>query len=80
VEAALQELGAAYEKQPVAYEVAFPDTGENRMRILRFLLAEHLARMSHQPLLDPFDQYAHSGSITIRTTCYHFTIRSRRKG
>jgi trans-aconitate 2-methyltransferase len=80
VEAALQALEAAYEKQPVAYQLTFPDTGENRMRILRFLLAEYLAQMSHQPLLDLFDRYTHSGSITIRTTCDHFTIRSRRKG
>src|SRR5262245_58333469 len=57
VEAALRELKAEYQKQQVAYEVTFADTEENRMRILRFLLAEHLAQMSHRPLLDLFDQY-----------------------
>jgi trans-aconitate 2-methyltransferase len=77
VEAALHELGAAYQKQAVAYQLTFPDTEENRMRILRFLLAEHLAQMSHRPLLDLFDQYAHSAWINIRTASDHFTIRQR---
>src|SRR5262249_244122 len=71
VEAALQGLGAAYQKQPVAYHLTFPDTEENRMRILRFLLAEHLAQMSHRPLLDLFDPYAHSGRIRIRAASDH---------
>ena len=51
VETALQELGADYQKQQVAYELTFPDTEENRMRIIRFLLADHLAQMPHRPLL-----------------------------
>jgi hypothetical protein len=61
VDASLHELGTAYHKQQVAYQLAFPDTQVNRMRILRFLLAEHVAQMPHRPLLDLFDRYAHSG-------------------
>ena len=76
VEAALQELGANYQKQPVAYELTFPDTQENRMRIIRFLLADHLAQMPHRPLLDLFDQYSHAGRIDIRTASEHFTIHA----
>jgi trans-aconitate 2-methyltransferase len=79
VEAGLQQLGAAYEKQQVAYELVFPDSEANRMRILRFLLAEHLAQIPHRPLLDMFDGYAHSGRIQIRTASDHFTIRSIRR-
>jgi trans-aconitate 2-methyltransferase len=78
VEAALQGLRAAYRKQSVAYRLTFPDTEENRMRILRFLLAEHLAQMPQQPLLDLFDQHACSGQIDIRTASDHFTICSQR--
>jgi trans-aconitate methyltransferase len=77
VEIGLQQLGAVYQKQQVAYELAFPDTEENRMRILRFLLAEHLAQMPHRPLLDLFDPYAHSGWVKIRTASDHYTIRSK---
>src|SRR5262245_4096801 len=79
-EAALRELKAEYQRQQVAYEVTFPDSEENRMRILRFLLAEHLAQMANRPLLDLFDQYAHSGRINIRTVSDHFTIRSKSRG
>ena len=74
VEAVLQELGAVYQKQQVAYELAFPDTEANRMRIVRFLLADHLAQMPHQPLLELFDRYSRSGRIVIRTASDHFTV------
>jgi trans-aconitate 2-methyltransferase len=74
VEASLQQLGAVYRKQEVAYELAFPDTEANRMRILRFLLADHLARIPNRPLLDLFDRYASSGRIMIQTASEHFTI------
>jgi SAM-dependent methyltransferase len=76
VEAALQQQGAAYEKQPVPYELTFPDSEENRMRIIRFLLAEHLAQIPRRPLLDVFDQHAKSGRIMIRTECDHYTVRA----
>lgn len=77
VESALEQLGALYQKQPAAYELAFPDTEENRMRILRFLLADYLPQPPHRPLLDLFDRYANAGWIEIRTSCDHFTIRMR---
>ena len=79
VEAALRGLGAEYQKKLVGYQLTFPDTEENRMRILRFLLAEYLAHLSLRPLLDLFDHYAHSGRINIRTASDHFTIRSGSK-
>jgi 2-polyprenyl-3-methyl-5-hydroxy-6-metoxy-1,4-benzoquinol methylase len=78
VEAGLQELGAAYQKQQVPYQLAFPDTEENRTRIIRFLFAEHLALIPHRPLMDLFDRYALSGWINIRTASDHFTIPSKR--
>lgn len=76
VEAVLTELGAAYHKRQVAYELMFPDTEENRMRIIRFLLADHLARIPHQPLLELFDKYCHAGNVVIRTGSDHFTVRA----
>jgi trans-aconitate 2-methyltransferase len=76
VESALQVLGADYLKREVAYELTFPDTEENRMRIIRFLLADHLAKMPHRPLLDWFDRFSSAGAINIRTASDHFTIRA----
>jgi len=74
VEAALRELHADYQKQSVPYDLTFPDTEENRLRILRFLLADHLPLMPRQPLLDFFDRYRRDGQIEIRTASDHYTI------
>jgi hypothetical protein len=76
VEAGLRQLGAAYQKVVVPYQVTFPDTELNRMRILRFLLAEHLEHMPRRPLLDLFDRHAESGWIKIQTASDHFTVRA----
>ncbi len=76
VETTLKELDADYDKRPVAYELKFADTEENRLRILRFLLADHLASMPQQPLLDVFDRYRLDGQIVIRTGSDHYTIRA----
>ncbi len=78
VEAALQELGAKYTKQPVPYELAFDDTEENRMKILRFLLSDHLRQMPHRMLLEMFDRYAREGRIEMRTFSEHFVVTPRR--
>jgi hypothetical protein len=75
VEAALRALGVHYAKQQVAYELKFPDTAENRMRIVRFLLADHLESMPRGPLLDLFDQYAQGSNIEIQTASDHFVVR-----
>jgi trans-aconitate methyltransferase len=80
VEAGLQRLGADFQKHHVDYELTFPDTEENRTRIIRFLLAEHLTQIPLGPLLDLFDRYARSGSIKIQTASDHFTIRSKWNG
>ncbi len=77
VEIGLQQVGVVYQKQQVAYELTFADTEENRMRILRFLLADHLTHMPQRPLLDLFNQYAQSGLIKIPTASEHFTIRAK---
>jgi trans-aconitate 2-methyltransferase len=77
VEIALKRLGANHRKQDVEYELTFEDTEENRMRILRFLLAEHLGEMPPRPLLDLFDSYSDGGRIQIRTSSDHYTISRR---
>ncbi|MGH3564376.1 MAG: class I SAM-dependent methyltransferase, partial [Mycobacterium sp.] len=50
VEIALQSLNVDYKKQQVPYELSFPDSTENRMRIVRFLLANYPAQIPQQPL------------------------------
>lgn len=80
VAAVLERLGVAFEKEAVAYELVFPDSEENRMRIVRFLLAEHLGQMDRQPLVAWFDRYREGDAIAIRTACDHFIVPGRGKG
>ncbi|MCH9733208.1 MAG: methyltransferase [Actinomycetia bacterium] len=75
VEIALQTLNAKYEKHAVPYELSFSDSEENRMQILRFLLADHLAQIPQQPLLEQFDKFSCDGRIEIRTHSDHYTLR-----
>ncbi len=76
VETALRDLGANYQKQQVPYEVKFQDIQENRMRMVRFLLADHLRDMPHEPLLDMFDKYSHAGQIEFHLVCDHYMLRA----
>jgi SAM-dependent methyltransferase len=76
LEGALQELGAKYAKRSVEYELAFDDTEENRLRILRFLLADYLPLLPREFLLGLFDQYSWGGRIEIRTASEHFVVYS----
>jgi SAM-dependent methyltransferase len=75
VEAALVVLGAPYEKESVPYKLTFPDCKENRMRIIRFLLAEHLHEMPVGALLAMFDRYSRGGEVRVRTASDHYTVR-----
>jgi SAM-dependent methyltransferase len=75
IEIALRALNANYEKRQVPYKLSFPDSDENRMRIIRFLLANHLAQMPQQLLLERFDRFSHAGRIEIRTESDHYTLR-----
>lgn len=79
VERVLQALGTEYRKHRVPYELTFRDTEENRMRIIRFLLADHLAEMPLPPLLEMFDRYTRAGRIEIHTESDHFTLYGRSK-
>jgi SAM-dependent methyltransferase len=70
----LTRLGAEYRKHRVSYELRFPDTRENRLRILRFMFAEHLARIPHDALLTEFDRHASHGSVELTTYSEHFIV------
>lgn len=74
VEGALQELGANYAKRSVEYELVFEDSEANRLRMLRFLLADHLPLLPREFLLGLFDRYAGNGRVGIRTASDHFVV------
>jgi trans-aconitate 2-methyltransferase len=75
VSAALRRLGAAFETHTVSYELAFADGEEDRMKILRFLLSEHLPALPRQAALDLFAPHVRDGRIVIATGHVHFLVR-----
>ena len=76
MEAALRELGVCYELEAVPHGVSFPDSEENRMKLIRFLLTDYFAQVPHEPLLRFFDAFAKEGRIEMQTQCEHFVIRA----
>lgn len=75
LEMTLAGLGQEFQKHRIDYEVVFPDLEENRLKMLRFLLGEHFARMDQGEILPLFDPYAVAGRILIQTGHYQFIIR-----
>jgi trans-aconitate 2-methyltransferase len=67
VEAALAGLGAVFERREVGYELIFPDTEGNRLKILRFLFGDHLAGLPGAELLGLFEPYVSEGRVEMRT-------------
>ncbi|MEM9657930.1 MAG: methyltransferase domain-containing protein [Planctomycetota bacterium] len=74
VAAVLGRRGIAYARERVAYELRFSDSIENRMKILRFLFAEHLAEMSIDALLAEFDRYVADRNVVMQPYNEHFAI------
>ena len=63
-----------FQKPKASYRLCFPDSIENRSKILRFLFGEHLEQISPQRLLREFDRFIRGNQIEIETDSDHFTI------
>ena len=74
-EAALVSLGEAYSAEDVHYELIFPDTGENRLNMGRFLMGDDFHAVPRQAMLQCFDPYAYAGQITMQLAHKHFIIQ-----
>jgi hypothetical protein len=72
--AELDHLGVPFRASKSHYELRFPDSEPNRLRMLRFLLANHLDEMPREELLAFFDQYAQGGEIVVRTWSEHIVV------
>jgi trans-aconitate 2-methyltransferase len=70
----LSKLGVPFGRTKVPYRLRFADSVDNRLKILRFLFAEHLADSIRAPLLAQFDRYRDEGQIDINTHSYHFAV------
>jgi trans-aconitate 2-methyltransferase len=76
-EAALVRQRLEYVKQDVKYELTFPDSEENRLKILRFLLGSHFPDMPRRAVLDVFNLHSVGDRIVMRIIHEHFVIRQR---
>ncbi len=77
LEITLAKQGKVYRKQDIWYELIFPDSEENRLRILRFLLGSYFDEVPRQAMVDLFNPYAHAGRIVIQTVHEQFVIGQR---
>jgi len=67
----------SYSVKDVWYELRFPDSVENRLSILRFLLGEHFPEVPRQFMLDLFNPYVVDGQIAVQTMHEHFVIEGQ---
>ena len=71
---ALTELTIPSISEQVTFQIQFSDSKENRMRMLRFLLNEHLERMPEGELLAFFDEFVEGEEVKIETMNTHLGI------
>lgn len=74
LDAVLAERGRPLAKEDVVWELAFADSGENRQKVLRFLLGGHFHDLPLDPMLRFFDAYAAGGRIRMRNLDELFVI------
>ncbi len=80
VETALDAHDVCLSKSQSHYQLRFPDTEENRWKILRFLFGDYLQRIPQNELLRQFDQYVKEDRIEINTFSEHFVVQTKVKG
>lgn len=73
-EAELRRSGVPYRREDVPSEVRFPDSEENRWRILRFLLGEHAARVPAAEALAAFDSFLEGSEVVLRSVDDLFVV------
>lgn len=74
VEDFLNRNHVSYTKLPSPYLLRFPDSEENRWKILRFLFGEHLHALKPEKILLVFDQYIRDGYVEMQTSSDHIVI------
>ncbi|WDI43183.1 class I SAM-dependent methyltransferase [Bremerella sp. P1] len=75
VAAVLADHNVSVSTSPSHYQLRFPDSEENRWKILRFLFDDYLRQMPREQLLREFDQYVQDDHIEINTFSDHFVVQ-----
>jgi len=76
VEAVLKGLGQDYQASESPYQLRFPDTAENRLKILRFLFGSHLESMDAEMLRGCFDDFADDNYVDVETYSLFFELNA----
>jgi SAM-dependent methyltransferase len=74
VDAILHKIDTPFRRSKVSYQLRFPDSAENRLKILRFLFGEYLAKIPPERLLTEFDRYVRDGHVEVNTHSDHFAV------
>ncbi|MEW4454477.1 class I SAM-dependent methyltransferase [Bremerella sp. JC817] len=74
LEQVLVDQNYQFSKTPSRYQLRFPDSEENRMKILRFLFGSHLDRMSQQLLFDEMGQWVVGNTFEMHTVSYLYEV------
>ncbi len=77
VEQLFRQHNIPFDREIVAYRIEFPDTAENRYRVLHFLFGTYLDRIPKEQALAFFDPHMHAGAIRIDTEYPHLIVRRR---
>lgn len=72
--ACFESLGIPVEVQQVHSLLDFPDSADNRRRILGFLLGEHLQKLPEEAVLPLFEPFARRGRIVIESSDELFVV------
>jgi len=75
VENVLRDQRASYEREMVGYKIEFPDTGDNRYRVLHFLFGAYLNKIPKEQALGLFDPHRTADKIRIETEYPHLIVR-----
>jgi trans-aconitate 2-methyltransferase len=74
VRAFLAQRRIAFRQTTAPYQLAFSDSTDNRLKILRFLFADNFTHQSSEPMLAFFAPYLHDGQIVIETESEHLVV------
>ena len=70
----LRDLGVEVRLQTVRSTVEFPDNENNRWKILRFLLGEHLAKLTSEQALSLYEPFLKGGKVRFESADELFIV------
>jgi SAM-dependent methyltransferase len=70
----LDVAGRPYKKHDVWYRLAFPDSEDNRLSMMRFLMGDYFSDVPRQAMIGLFDPYTDGQTVAMQIVHEHFVI------